>query len=145
MNRLLACNANDRYGFGMRLVIVVSAVALLCVPSPVGATSSIFCRSTDLPQLTLDLSVGHPPVAIGNVSFNDGSGTLDTGADQAQIVIAQSWLDEDELKLDLADGNVENFIVKLRTRRLRDGVYAGTMRYRERTVKIDCRFEEEME
>ena len=84
-------------------------------------------------------------MAIGNVSFNDGSGTLDTGADQAQIVIAQSWLDEDELKLDLADGNVENFIVKLRTRRLRDGVYAGTMRYRERTVKIDCRFEEEME
>lgn len=129
----------------MKLSVVSVAAAALFAASSASATSSIFCRTTDRPELELDLSVGHPPLAIAGATLRNGSRTLTTGDGQSRIVIAQSWLDDQELKLDLADSNVENFIARLRTRKVRDGVYAGTLRHGERTLEVICSFDEAVE
>ncbi|HYI47440.1 MAG TPA: hypothetical protein VEX35_03145 [Allosphingosinicella sp.] len=127
----------------MRTASLLAAAAGLVAASPALATSTIHCRSPERGAPRLDLSVGTGPSAITQARLTDGARELLTGQDAASPRITQSWLDRQLLKLDLADSNVEHFIARLDTRKGRGVSFHGTLRYRDRTWRISCRWDED--
>ena len=116
------------------------ATAALMAAAPAYATGSASCRGTINPEITLDLVIGHMvgPV-IAQARFGDGTVTGNGGA-----TIAQSWLDEQALHLDIVDSNGSRYVARLRTTRPSErGAYTGTLRYGGRTYQVRCRIEEE--
>lgn len=116
----------------------VAALAVLLGGAPAFATGSIGCTVADYPGLDIGLVIGRG-VARGvvQVTISDGGEEIATGAGEAPALLAQSWLDEDELKLDLLDANAERYLARLDTRR-RSRVYVGTLAYRGRTWRVRC-------
>ena len=120
-------------------VAAFTAAAFLTSASPAFATGSASCRGTINPEITLDLVIGHMvgPV-IAQARFGDGTVTGNGGA-----TIAQSWLDEQALHLDIVDSNGSRYVARLRTTRPSErGPYAGTLRYGGRAYQVRCRIEE---
>ena len=112
--------------------------ALAAFAAPAHATGSATCRGTINPEITLDLVIGHMvgPV-IAQARFGDGTVTGNGGA-----TIAQSWLDERALHIDIVDSNGGQYIARLRTTRPSErGQYAGTLRYGGRQYQVRCRVE----
>jgi hypothetical protein len=127
---------------GKKFAGAIAAAAFLAA-TPALATSTIHCRSPDRGAPRLDLSVGNSPSAITQARLVDGSRELITGQDGGSPRITQSWLDARMLRLDLADANVENLIARLDTRKRRGASFDGTLRYRDRTWRISCRWDED--
>ena len=121
-------------------VTAFAAAALLTSATPALATASATCRGTINPEIRLDLVIGHMvgPV-IAQARFGDGTVTGDGGP-----TIAQSWLDEQALHLDIVDANGGRYVARLRTWRPSEhGDYAGSLRYGGRQYQVRCRIEEE--
>lgn len=127
----------------MRLASCIAAL-LLAAASPALATGTILCRSTVSPAdgPSLALVVGHGE-AIGVVQARvTGLGPpFVTGEGAGAPVIAQSWLDRDTLRLDIADANAERRILRLDTRR-RGSDYFGILYHEGRTWRMRCGGEE---
>lgn len=125
----------------MRLTILLAA-PLMAFATPALATGSASCRGTINPGIRLDLVIGHlvGPV-IAQARLGDG---LVTGAGGDAPMIAQSWLDEQALHLDIVDANGSTYVARLRTTRPSErGEYAGSLRYGGRQYQVRCRIEEE--
>jgi hypothetical protein len=91
----------------------------------------------------MELVVGHlVGPAIAQARLTDGRQTIQTANGGAAI--AQAWLDEHALNLDLTDAGGIDYLARLRTwRRHARGEYVGTLRYAGRTHQVRCRIEEE--
>lgn len=127
----------------MRPAIPIAVLALLAA-TPAAATGTIHCRSQLTPDLQLYLVVGHgAEPMIAQARLIDGNQTIVTGDGPESPRMAQAWLDDVDLRLDIVDANHENTIARLiATRRGPTGRYAGSLRYRGRTYSITCRTEE---
>jgi hypothetical protein len=100
----------------------LAALPLLLLASPALATGSLECRTTDGSDLSVTGAVGHvvgSPIVTAHLRL--GRHTLSTTGAEPTLAIARSWLDESELRLDLADAQVSRFEAELRVRRSRFG------------------------
>jgi hypothetical protein len=127
----------------MRIALPIAALAALAA-SPALATGTIHCRAQLQPDLELYLVIGHgAEPMIAQARLIDGSRTLVTGDGPDSPRMAQAWLDDVDLRLDIVDANHENTIARLlAVRRGPTGRYAGSLRYRGRTFAVTCRTDE---
>ena len=117
------------------------AAALLGIASPAVATSTIACRSTISPATgpELDVSMGSGETAsIFLARFTLGSENYATGQGAGAPTIVQSWIDERQLKVTIADANGETVITRLDTRRRTGDDYLGVLTHRGRTWRVRC-------
>jgi hypothetical protein len=117
------------------------AAAFFCIASPALATSTILCRSTisptEGPQLSLVVGSGEAG-GITQARFALAGVRFTTGEGRAAPTIAQAWIDQYALRLDIADANAEARIVRLDTRRRRGADYLGVLLHAGRTWRVRC-------
>ena len=121
----------------MRPASCFAAGALFSAASPALATGTIVCTAAQWPGLDLALVVSEGVGGVTQATISNGGEEITTGVGQEAPVIAQAWIDERELKVDIVDANVEARIARLNTRR-HGGAYSGTLIYRGRTVQVRC-------
>jgi len=121
----------------MSLASRIAILSIVCGGTPALATGTIDCSVADYPGMDLVMTFGHG-VGTGIVQavISDGGEELSTAA-AGGGVIAQAWIDSDELKLDLVDANAERYIARLDARR-RGTAYVGTLIYRGRARRVRC-------
>jgi hypothetical protein len=100
----------------MRLALPAAAIALTCA-APALATGGYQCRpvSGQGPSLSVVTGTAVAPSVV-QVSVTEGSRTLSTKGEGAGLAVAQSWIDEEGLKLDLVDPRVTRYEARLRAR-----------------------------
>jgi hypothetical protein len=122
----------------MRPASILAAAVLAAAASPAFATSTILCTAPDWPGLDLAIVVGHGAAgAVVQATISVGGEEITTGLGENAPVIAQAWIDEDELKVDVVDANAEHRLARLDTRR-RGLLYSGVLAYRGRTIRVRC-------
>jgi hypothetical protein len=121
----------------MRLASCIAAI-LCAAASPAFATSTILCRSTisptDGPALSLVVGTG----GIVQARLIQGAEPFTTGEGAGAPMIAQTWLDRWQLKLDIVDGNADVRIARLDTRRRAGEDYLGILILHGRTWRVRC-------
>ncbi len=123
---------------------VAAAFATAFAAVPAHATGTVLCRSPDRAGLEIYLVVGFlaGPV-ISQARIVDGTEEITTGENERSPRVAQSWLSERELRLDVTDWNLEAFVARLNANSRRDGgPYQGTLVYRGRTHRLTCESED---
>lgn len=65
-----------------------------------------------------------------------GGGHYTTGQGAAAPAIIQSWIDNRQLKLEIADANAETIVTRLDTRRRAGSFYLGILNHRGRTWRV---------
>ena len=118
----------------MRTASLSAAAALFLAATPALATSSIACTSRSWPGLDVAIVIGATGVDQATISL--GGEEISTVGENGPR-IGQSWVDENELKLDIVDANADQRLARLVTRRQGDA-YAGTLQFRGRTIRISC-------
>jgi hypothetical protein len=116
------------------------AAALAAAGSPAFATSTIVCTSTTSPTNGPSLSLGVSTGAASGVfqaQFSLGDEQFATGGAGGPTLV-QSWIDERQLKLEIADSNAETIITRLDTRRRAGNDYLGILIHRGRTWRVRC-------
>jgi hypothetical protein len=117
------------------------AAVLFAAASPAFATSTILCTSTTSPTdgPALSLSVGSGAAGgILEARFSLGDERFATDESAGAPVMVQAWIDEDQLKLQIADANAEAVITRLDTRRRAGDDYLGILIHRGRTWRVRC-------
>jgi hypothetical protein len=117
------------------------ALALAGTASPAMASSTIGCRSTISPASgpSLALSVGRGEAAgIFQARFTLGGEQYTTGQGADAPAIVQSWIDDRQLKIAIADSNAESIVTRLDTRRRAGSDYVGILIHRGRTWRVRC-------
>lgn len=118
----------------MRTASLSAAAALFLVAPPAFATSTFACTSRSWPGLDVAIVVGATGVDQATISLG-GEEISTVGPDGPRI--GQSWMDGNELKLDIVDANADQRLARLVTRRQGDA-YAGTLHFRGRTIRVRC-------
>lgn len=127
----------------MRIATRLAAAAFLFAATPAFATSSIHCQTRARSGVELYLSVGTGPgFSILSAHLVDGRVGWTTGATRTSPMIAQAWLDNDQLRLEIVDSNAEDFVLKLYGRKIRGSAYAATLDWRGRAIAVICRWED---
>jgi hypothetical protein len=97
-----------------------SLLALACLigaAAPAAATGGYACATTGAAPLRLAIVTAHGIVpAVAQVRLTEGGRTLSSAAPGARLLIAQSWIDARELKLDLTDAGLQRYEARLRAR-----------------------------
>lgn len=113
----------------------LSVFTLFLIPAtPAFATSTLECTAAGRPVLRLVVA----DAGITDATLINGAHEMSSARPNPAITIGQSWIDRQELKADIFDGNVEQQIATLRTRAQGAGVYAGTLVWRGRTQQVRC-------
>ena len=130
----------------MRLALAVAA-CLIAAPLPALATGGFSCTAPGGRGPSLSIVVGHGvvPQVVG-VTLRDGARTYATGgsipeARLTPIIVGQSWIDAQELRLDLLDAQALRFEGRLRARfqpRVRGRPAVGTLLRNGRTYRMRC-------
>jgi len=119
------------------------AAALVGAASPAFATGTILCTQPGRPGFSLYLSVATGPgPSIVSAHLTDGRESFTTGEGLTSPVIAQAWLSDTELKLDIVDSNAERFVLRLAGRKSRGDIFAATMTRGGRAAPVRCSWEE---
>lgn len=115
---------------------------LLLAAAPALATGGFDCEATDGSGVGMSGTIGHvvgAPLVGATLRF-DGQ-MLSTTDPEPRIVIARSWIDEHELRVDLADPQMERFEAQLRARKSADWGAEGTLVRGDRTYRVRCELE----
>jgi hypothetical protein len=99
------------------------------------------CRSTINPTTGPELDLGVSSGAAGGIfqaQFTLGDEHYTTGQGAAAPAIVQSWIDDRQLKLEIADANAEMVVTRLDTRRRTGNDYLGILTHRGRTWRVRC-------
>ena len=118
------------------------AVPLLFAATPALATGGFDCRATGGSDLLMSGTIGRvigSPLVAAHLQI-DGR-TLGTNDPEPQISIARSWIDQHEIKVDLADLQAQRFAAELRVRLTRRGDGHGTLVRDGRTYRVYCTVE----
>jgi len=94
----------------MNKLLLALPVALLAA-TPAHASGGLICRTAGARPLEVSLVIGH--TAVSSLV----SARLSDGGRDVPVTIAQSWLDSNELRLDLVDRNAARHEARLRVRR----------------------------
>ena len=103
----------------MRLAFLAIPLALLAA-TPARATGGLLCSTAGANPIQVQLVIGH--TAVSSVVQ---ARLTDKGAD-VPVAIAQAWLVENELRLDLTDPNAERHELRLLAKRKGDK-YDGSL------------------
>jgi hypothetical protein len=115
------------------------AVVLSFAATPAFATGTILCRSTTSPTDGPSLALtGGRGTGIVRARLTQNGAGFTTGAGAGAPVIAQAWVDDWQLKLDIVDANADGRIARLDTRRRAGSSYTGILIYRGRTWRVRC-------
>jgi hypothetical protein len=115
----------------MKLAISLALLSAVAAASPALATSGLQCRPAKGSGPTIDLVVGH----------GAGPALVAARLDGQPMTVAQSWIDERYLWLDLVDAKATRFEAKLRAvfqPRLRGRPTLGTLVRGGRTYRVRC-------
>ena len=107
------------------------ALALAAAAAPAFATSGLQCRPRGGPGPTLDLVVGH----------GAGPALVAARLGGKPMTVAQSWIDQRYLWLDLVDSNATRYEARLRAvfqTKLRGRPALGTLVRAGRTYRVRC-------
>jgi hypothetical protein len=127
----------------MRYVVAAAAaLAAFLAATPASATGGLTCRpgAGAFPALSLVIGHGMPGGVVG-AHLDEGRRQLSTFREQDGLIVLRSWLDEDRVWVDLADGNAMTIVGQLRAawsgsgrgRRL-----AGTFVRGGRLYRVSC-------
>lgn len=93
---------------------------LLLAASPATATGGLICRTAGARPIEVALVVSHTAVsAVVSARLTDNGR-------QVPVAVAQSWLEPNEVRLDLTDRNAMRHELRLRARR-NGSVYDGSI------------------
>ena len=115
---------------------------LLLAPTPAYATGGFDCRATDRSGVAMSGTIGRvvgAPLVAAHLLL--GERRLSTTDAEPQVTIARSWIDEREIRVDLADPNAERFEAQLRARIGARGVATGTLVRDGVTHPVRCEVE----
>ena len=105
----------------MKRIAGIAGLALL-IAAPAQTTGGLVCNTSGQRPVTLALVISH--TAVPAVV----SARLDEGGREVPVMTAQSWLDTDEVRVDLTDRNAMRHEARLRaTWRSRSRSYDGTL------------------
>ena len=113
---------------------------LLFAASPALATGGFDCRAAGRDNIRLAIVTGHgvAPV-VAQVRLTDGHRSFSTVGEGEPIVVAQSWLDDEGLKLDLVDTQARNYVARLRLSFVaRSADPVGDLYYGDRRLRVSC-------
>lgn len=99
---------------------VAAAFAVVAFESPAHATGGMVCQTAGPRPVSLSLVIGH--TAVSHVV----QARLSDNGVNVPVTVAQSWLDQSELRLDLTDPNAERHELRLRVRAKGKG-YDGSL------------------
>lgn len=124
------------------VAVLLSGVALFGMATSAQATGGLVCRPVSGAGPTLSLVIGRGASSvIAGANLRQGHGWRSTFAKADGLTIAQSWIDEERLLLDLADANAMWFEARLRARFVREGRQRpaiGTLVRSGRTYRVRC-------
>lgn len=103
----------------MRLVLVAAPLALVSA-TPALATGGLVCRTGGAPPVQVALVIS--PTAVSSIV----SARLTDNRREVPVAVAQSWLEPDEVRLDLTDRNAVRHELRLRAKR-NGSVYDGAI------------------
>jgi hypothetical protein len=117
------------------------AAALLCAPAPALASAGFECAATDDSGIAITGNMARAIAApLNAVVLQVGDRMFSTATDPPRILVAQSWLDAREFKVDLVDPQLERFEARLRVRIDAEGEARGTLVRNGRTHPVRCEF-----
>lgn len=124
----------------MRLAL---AVVLLLGATPAFATGGMLCRPVSGEGPALSLVIGHGvPGAIVGASLIEPGATRSTMGENAPLLLAQAWMDDELLLVDLADPQALCRIARLRARFHTAGrgpvTATGTLAVAGRAIRVRC-------
>lgn len=101
---------------------------VLLTATPALATGGYSCSTQGKDPVRIDIVTGHGVVpAIAQVRLQDGDRSWSTADADPAIVIAQSWIDPREVRLDLVDAKVQRYEARLRVRMMTRLTATGTL------------------
>ena len=121
---------------------VLFGLPLLLAATPAFATGGFDCRTTDRSNIVMSGTIGRvigSPLVAAHLRLGDRA--LSTTDPEPPLVIARSWIDARELRVDLADPQVERFEAQLRARIGRRGGATGTLVRDGVTHPVRCEIE----
>lgn len=112
---------------------------LLCA-APAHATGGFSCGPSGNDAVRIDIVIGHGGVsAIAQVRVREGRKLYSTAGEGEPVLLAQSWLDEKGLKLDLVDGDAMRHIARLSISFVtRSAEPLGTLYLNQRRYPVRC-------
>jgi hypothetical protein len=115
------------------------AAALLALGAPAHATSGYSCSTSGANPILIDIVIGHAVAPlIAQVRLTENERIWSTAGDPPDLSIAQSWIDDKELRLDLTDPNVERYEARLRLRIKSELAATGTLERNDKSYKLSC-------
>jgi hypothetical protein len=88
-----------------------AALLFTLFAAPAHATGGLTCRTSGSPRIEVQLVIGHTIVS------SVVSARVQDGRSNVPVQVAQSWLDANELRLDLTDPNAVRHELRLRAKR----------------------------
>jgi hypothetical protein len=127
----------------MKRKALLAVACLIGAAAPAAATGGYSCATTGAAPLRLAIVTAHGIVpAVAQFRLTEGGRTLSSAAPGAQLLIAQSWIDSRELKLDLTDPAFQRYEARLRARITGRLTAAGTITRNGITRPIRCTIEQ---
>jgi hypothetical protein len=105
---------------------------LAAAATPAHATGGLVCRTAGGDPIQLSLVIGHTAVA------SVVSARLSDNGRDVPVIVAQSWLDPSEFRLDLTDRNAMRHELRLRTK-LNGATYDGSLWRHGKRRWVRCR------
>lgn len=116
----------------MKKLIIAAAAAALGIAMPANATGGLLCSTAGPRPISLALVVSHTAVsAIVSARLTD------SGRD-VPVSLAQSWLEPNEVRLDLTDKNAMRHELRLRAK-LNGRTYDGSLWRNGQRRWVRCR------
>jgi hypothetical protein len=108
------------------------AATMSLLPAPAAATTGLICSNTGSPPIHLALVISHTAVpAVVSVRLTDNRRDV-------PVVIAQSWFDSSEIRVDLVGRNAMRHEARLRAVK-RGQAYDGTLWRNGKRRWVRCR------
>ena len=123
-----------------QLCLALALIATLCLAGPARATAGLFCQPTGKgggPTLSLVITRGLPGGIFG-ATLDDGKESRTTMNEGSPLALVQSWIDERQIMVDLADRDITHYVARLRARPVRDEGAVGTLEYNGRKYSVRC-------
>jgi hypothetical protein len=127
----------------MKAKATLALGCLIGAAAPAAATGGFSCATAGAAPLRLAIVTAHGVApAVAQVRLTERGRTLSSAAPGAELLIAQSWIDSRELKLDLTDTAFQRYEARLRARITGRLTAAGTITRNGMTRPIRCTIEQ---
>lgn len=119
-------------------------ILLAAASAPALATGGFTCTAKDDAGIRLSIVTGMAPgIVIAQARLQQGDRLRSTADEGPQAIrIVQSWVDDNDLRLDLADADYMDYVARLRATREKNGDIVGTLDLDGRSHPAVCTSEQ---